>query len=277
MTDIIKQQIEQERELRRLRTSPRFAFADRELGKLFATLIQQFPFGTIEPEPEPQKPSKELVKLMRERDKVRRWNDTIQRQAPSETEQSYNQLDGEWREWLEVAKLYEHKVPKQDRGDMRHTIILELHRARQRDNKPLPLLRAYRIASLTVALYWREQAKAQTRVCVYSGEAREPHCRSCVHKPNSGKGCAWLALRPIQSLDSEVTDSEGNRVRLIDTVATESPLDLPDKWYDLTSWLLGCPTRLIDIANKKLEGKPLSSKDRMYLSRYRHREQKRLF
>ena len=30
-------------------------------------------------------------------------------------EQSYEKLEGEWQEWLEVAKKYEHKVPSQDR------------------------------------------------------------------------------------------------------------------------------------------------------------------
>jgi len=75
-------------------------------------------------------------------------------------EQSYDQLDGEWLDWYRVAKRYEHKVPYQDRQDIRHDIILELHRARQRDGEPIPILRAYRIASLTVALYWRK-AKRQ--------------------------------------------------------------------------------------------------------------------
>ena len=77
-------------------------------------------------------------------------------------EQSYSQLQGEWHDWLEVARRYEHKVPYQDRLDMRHTIILELYHARQRDGEPIPLLRAYRIASLMVALYWRKLKRIPT-------------------------------------------------------------------------------------------------------------------
>ncbi|MBA7706713.1 hypothetical protein ES703_115570 [subsurface metagenome] len=84
-------------------------------------------------------------------------------------EQSYDQLDGEWRDWLEVARKYERKVPYQDRGDMRHTIIVELHRARLRDGEPIPLLRAYRIASLMVALYWRKAKRIPTMLSLDIG------------------------------------------------------------------------------------------------------------
>ncbi len=193
-------------------------------------------------------------------------------------EQSYNQLDGEWRDWLEVARRYERKVPLQDRPDTRHNIMVELHRATNRDGKPLPILRAYRIASLTVALYWREQNKLQVKVCVLYGRPRIPdHKCSFVGKPSKCRECPFLAVRPIQSLDSEVIDGEGNTVRLLDTVASDKAIDLPDVYYDLKTWLLGCPMRLVEIANKKLDGKPLSVNERKYLSRHRQKEQKSLF
>lgn len=138
----------------------------------------------------------------------------------AQAEQSYNQLEGEWAQWLEVAKRYEHKVKSQDRSDIRHTILLELHKARQRDDKPLPLLRAYRIASLTVALYWREIIKPLVKVCVYHWEAKTPHCASCEHKPSNGKRCQWLGYRPMTSLNIETQDGDGEGVRLLDTVAS---------------------------------------------------------
>lgn len=191
-------------------------------------------------------------------------------------ERSYDQLTGDWGDWLEVARRYERKVPSQDRLDIRHDIILELYRARQRDKKPIPILRAYRIASLTVALYWRERNKSSVKVCVFNGYATERHCSKCQYRPDSG-ACAFLGVRPIESLESEVSDSEGHKVRLLDTVATEKTIDMPDQWTALTTWLLGCPTRLIEIALKKLEGKPLTASDRMYLMRYRRQEQKKLF
>lgn len=191
---------------------------------------------------------------------------------------SYDQLDGEWRDWLEVAKRYEHRVPAPDKYDIRHTIMLELHHARQRDGKPIPPLRAYRIASLTVALYWREINKPLVKVCVIDGIAKEPNNGKCSFKdkPPKCRQCPFLAVRAIQSLDTEIEDTEGNRVRLMDTVADDKAIDL-DLKLEASDWLLGCPMRLIEIATKKLDGKPLTAKDRQYLSRFRRQAQKSLF
>ncbi len=157
-------------------------------------------------------------------------------------EQSYNQLQGDWRDWLEVARRYEHKVPYHDRLDIRHDIMLELHRARQRDGKPIPILRAYRIASLTVALYWRRLKRVPMMV----------------------------------SLNTEVEDEEGNITELIETVADDNALDL-SAWMDMRLWLQGCPLRLVKIACKRLSGIPLSNKERNYLWHYRQKERRPLF
>jgi hypothetical protein len=187
----------------------------------------------------------------------------------------YDQLDGDWLTYYKVAKTYESRVPAQDRDDIRHDIMIELDRATKRDGKPLPLLRAYRIASLMVALYWREQAKHQVKVCIYSGLPVEPHCARCSHH-NGQRPCPYLALRPVQSLDDEASDDEGNGVRLINTVADDHAIDL-EAWLDAKTWLLGCPMRLVKIAHKKLEGQPLDNKDKCYLQRFRQQEQKALF
>jgi len=157
-------------------------------------------------------------------------------------EQSYNQLQGEWHDWLEVAKRYEHKVPSQDRYDIRHTILLELYKARQRDDKPIPTLRAYRIASLTIALYWRKAKRVPTML----------------------------------SLDQPTTDYEGNEARLMDTIADDKAIDL-DLQIEASIWRLGCPIRLVEIATKKQDGIPLNKKDQKYLERYRHKTQINLF
>jgi len=156
--------------------------------------------------------------------------------------QSYDQLDGEWREWLEVAKRYEHKIPYQDRLDYRHDTIIELYRARQRDQKPIPLLRAYRIASLMVALYWRRLKSKPTTV----------------------------------SLDADIELDDGEIVQLKDTIADDHAIDL-EAWLDRSIWELGFPMRLAQIARKRLYGIQLNEKDRQYLSRYHRQEQKKLF
>ena len=147
-------------------------------------------------------------------------------------EQSYNQLEGEWSDWLGVARRYEHKVPYQDRLDMRHTIILELYHARQRDKAPIPLLRAYRIASLTIALYWRKQKRIPTML----------------------------------SLEDEIEDTQGNIIQLKETIADDHAIDL-EAWLDDKTFILGCPLRLIELARERRYGIPLNERDQRYFTR----------
>ena len=63
---------------------------------------------------------------------------------------SYDKLDGEWLQWYETTHRFKHKVPARDRGDIIHNIILELAIARARDGETIPMLRAYRLANLTI-------------------------------------------------------------------------------------------------------------------------------
>lgn len=191
-------------------------------------------------------------------------------------EQSYDRLEGEWHDWLEVARQYEHKVPSQDRQDIRHDILIELAHARARDCKPIPILRAYRIATLMVALYWRERIKREVKVCVKSGLAVEPKCSTCRHRPK-GTRCAWLAIRPLQSLDQPITDYDGNEARLLDTIADDNALDALDigNAIDASRCLLGCPMRLIEIATKRRDGIPLNRKEQTYLNHYQARHLKK--
>ena len=154
---------------------------------------------------------------------------------------SYDRLDGEWLDWYKVAHRFERKVPAQDRGDIRHNIIIELLRARKRDGKPIPVKRAYRIASLVVALYWRQETRKPLMV----------------------------------SLDKEITNGDGDTTRLIDTISDDKALDL-SAWLDAKTWLLGCPIRLVQIARKRINGIPLTNKEHCYLRRFRRKEQKRI-
>jgi len=59
-------------------------------------------------------------------------------------------------------------------------------------------------------------------------------------------------------------------------IADDRAIDL-DQWRDKATFLLGYPTRLVEIAHKRVSGIPLDYKDREYLRRFRQREQKKLF
>ena len=87
----------------------------------------------------------------------------------------------------------------------------------------------------------------------------------------------WRSIKrqlTILSLNTELNDGDG--IELIDTVADDKAIDL-DAWLDARTWLLGCPKRLVVVAGKRLKGIPLDAKDKMYLQRFRQREQESLF
>ena len=154
---------------------------------------------------------------------------------------SYDRLNGEWLMWYQVARRFERKVPMMDREDIRHSIILELALARRRmSNKPFSEALGYRIASYVIADYWRKASR----------------------KPS------------IFSLDREV--DTGDTTGLADTIIDDNAIDVT-AWLDAKTWLLGCPMRLIQIANKKVSGQPLTNKERQYLWYWRQREQNSLF
>lgn len=151
------------------------------------------------------------------------------------------QLEGRWEFYHRIATAYAKRVPIEDRTDTLHDIMIELEHAERRDGQPLPELRAYRIASLMVALYWRKRK----------------------------------VPRPTLTLETEVADPEGHKTQLSELVADEQALDL-DAMLDAKDFLSRCPLRLIEIAYKLEAGKHLDTKDRMYLSRFRAKSQQSL-
>jgi hypothetical protein len=91
----------------------------------------------------------------------------------------------------------------------------------------------------------------------------------------------WLYLEcpkavKLESLNKEVVDADGNVTELGELIADDKALDLAE-WLDIKTFLLGCPDRLIAIAEKIQEGKALSNKEHQYLWRFRQKEQNSLF
>jgi len=80
----------------------------------------------------------------------------------------------------------------------------------------------------------------------------------------------------IESLNKPIVDNDGHLTELGELTADDKAIDL-DQWIDDKTWLAGCRQRLIDIAQKSVDGIPLDAKDKMYLQRFRQKEQKRLF
>jgi len=150
----------------------------------------------------------------------------------------------DWDKYTKVADRFQYKARREDREDLRQTIILELAKVELKYNgsgRTLSDGGMVRVASYRVMEYWRQ---------VYR------------HKS-------------VASLNSLVEDGEGNEVELIETIADDKALDLP-YWVDVRLWLHRCPRKLVKIAYKKVAGYPLTNTERTYLYRQRKKTQKEL-
>jgi hypothetical protein len=178
----------------------------------------------------------------------------------------------DWDKYIAVADRFQHKARRDDREDLKHTIILRLAQvASNNGHKPFTEAVMYRIASRTVADYWRTQYKLTNGLdCGSCNRKQRQKCRS----EDLYRQCP-KAIK-LESLNKPIIDSEGNITELGELIADDKALDL-DAWADARTFLLGFPKRLMDIAHKIDNGDNLNDKDRQYLSRYRRKEQKPLF
>jgi len=128
----------------------------------------------------------------------------------------------------------------------------------------------YRIASFSVAQYWRTYYKLTNGLdCGHCSTKQKRKCR----EDDLYSECPKLIK--LESLNKPIIDSEGNLTELGDLITDDKALDL-DAWLDIRTFLLGCPDRLIAIAQKRLDGIPLTNAEMKYLCKWRKREQKKL-
>jgi len=184
----------------------------------------------------------------------------------------YDQLDGEWLTYYKVATKYVHKARYEDRDDLLHTIMLNLAVAGRNDgHKPDNASWMYRIASFTVAQYWRDYYYRTNGIdCGHCSNQQRKKCKA---ENLYGSKCP-RAIK-LESLSKPIADGDGHISELGELIADDKALDLAD-WLDLKTFLLGCPQRLIDIAEKKRDGIPLDGKDQDYLDHYRKKHKKSL-
>lgn len=151
-----------------------------------------------------------------------------------------NTLPDRWGVWYEIATRYSRKVPIDDRPDVLHDILIELEHAQKRDGIPLPIPRARKIASITVAGYWRKRETP----------------------------------RPVMSLDADIEDSDGSIDTLESIIPDDSQIDL-DAHIEAKITLSGCPDRIVQLGKRLMMGEHLNTSDRMALMRFRARYQKK--
>jgi len=185
----------------------------------------------------------------------------------------YDQLDGEWLTYYKVATKYVHKARYEDRDDLLHTIMLNLAVAGKNDgHKPDNPSWLYRIASFTVAQYWRDYYYRVNGIDC--GHCSNQQRKKCKRDNLYGSKCP-RAIK-LESLQKPIVGENGELGELGDLIADDKALDLAD-WLDQKTFLLGCPQRLIDIAEKIRDGIPLHHNEQMYLNRFRQKHKKTLF
>jgi len=166
------------------------------------------------------------------------------------------------------------KVLTDDQEDLLHDIILHLDRVAERKRElGLPFSEAaiHRTAEHVKDHYWYDLRKRTSGLdCGHCSKAQRQKCRS----EDLYRECP-KAIK-LESLNKPIIDSEGNVTELGDLIADDTALDL-DAWLDARTSLLGLPPRMKGIAVKLRDGIPLDAKDKMFLSRYRKREQIKLF
>jgi hypothetical protein len=141
----------------------------------------------------------------------------------------------------------------------------------QDGHKPFTEATMYRIASHTVADYWRTQYKLTNGLdCGSCSQAQRQKCRS----EDLYRECP-KAIK-LEYLEKPILDSEGNLTELGELIADDKAIDL-DGWVSDSTWEIGYKPRLVAIAYKLKDGEPLTHGERDYLWRYRKREQKTLF
>lgn len=184
----------------------------------------------------------------------------------------------DWQTFDEIARRFEHKARHQDREDLRQDIIVRFAEVASKTGQQLTLPAMLRIASYCCQEYWRKLKRTQIEVCVFNGTSRpkKPDHTNCSlsHKPDSCRQCAYMALRPMLSLNYELEDTDGEPTELWQTIADDKAIDL-EAWLDAKTWLLGCPRRLLLVALKRIAGKPLDNKDKCYWRRQREKELKK--
>jgi len=190
------------------------------------------------------------------------------RQAP-DNGGGYDRLPEPYFTYHKVASRYSHKALAEDKEDLLHDIIITL--ADIASHKPLSKPAMHRIASVTVANYWRTHYKSTNGLdCGSCSKAQRRKC-----KENWLYGECPKAIK-VESLNKPIVDSQGNLTELGELIADDTAIDL-DQWLDATAYILGCKPRLIAIAEKVRDGVALNTSEQVYLWRYRHTTQKGLF
>ena len=188
--------------------------------------------------------------------------------------EGYDQLPEPHLTYYRIGLRFASKVLVDDQADLLHDIILHLDRVAERkreSGQSFSEAAMYRTAEHVKDHYWYAIRKRTSGLdCGHCSKAQRRKCKE-----------EWLygdcpkAIK-LESLNKPIIDSEGNITELGELIADDKAIDL-DAWLDARTFWLRAPHRLTGIAVKRRDGIPLEPSDKMYLQRFRQREQIKLF
>ena len=163
----------------------------------------------------------------------------------------------------------------EDREDFLHDLMLEMAKVKAKygvKSKPLTETGLMRVASYELTDYWVKQRRLTTWLdCGNCSKEQRRKCREELLYEQCPK------FHQLVSLNTEIGgDGDGHKAELIEFLADDKAIDIVAR-LDARRYLLGFPRRIVQIAYKIYSGYPLDNADKLYLGKWRKKnDQKRL-
>jgi len=185
----------------------------------------------------------------------------------------YDQLTGEWALYYKVTSYFVRHIRFDDRDDWLHDTMLEMAKVKAKyelTGKPLTEAGLMRVASYQVTEYWERLRRFTTWLdCGNCSKEQRRKCRDQDLYSECPK------FHQLVSLNTVVGD-DGHKAELIEFLADDNAIDIVAR-LDARHILQGLPRRLAQIGYKVYSGYPLDNADKLYLSKWRKKnDQKRL-
>jgi len=185
----------------------------------------------------------------------------------------YDQLEGDWALYYKVARYFIHKVKRENRQDFLHDLMLEMAKVKAKyevKGKPLTEAGLMRVASYELTDYWVKQRRITTWLdCGNCSKEQRRKCREELLYSECPK------FHQLVSLNTVVGD-DGHKAELIDFLADDKAIDIVAR-LDARRFLQGFPKRIVQIAYKMYSGYPLDNADKLYLGKWRKKNDQKRF
>jgi hypothetical protein len=186
----------------------------------------------------------------------------------------YDQLDGDWALYYEVARGFTHRVKPDDREDFLHDLFLAFARVKASylsKGKELSTGGLVRIAEYELADYWHNRFKHLNGTdCRHCSKEQRARCK----REDLYSQCPKVVR--MESLDRMIEDGDGDKTELYQMIADQDAVDII-AIVEARQRLKGYPRRAVQLAYKRYAGYRLDSSELSYLSRFRKSVQQRLF